>query len=90
MESHNSHPKLDTLPKVLRQRALEIGDRQVAMRAKDRGIWQSYTWKDYFEHVRDLCLGLTALGLQREDKVSVIGENKPQWYWAELAAQSAG
>lgn len=90
MESRNSQLKLDTLPKLLRQRALEIGDRQVAMRVKDRGIWQSYTWKDYFEHVRDLCLGLTALGLQRGDAVSIIGENKPEWYWAELAAQSAG
>ncbi|MDQ7783623.1 MAG: AMP-binding protein [Desulfomonilaceae bacterium] len=90
MESRNSHPNPDTLPKVLRQRALHIGDRQVAMRVKDRGIWQGYTWKDYFERVRDLCLGLTTLGLQRGDTVSIIGENKPEWYWAELAAQSAG
>lgn len=90
MEPDNSHPKLDTLPKVLRHQALRLGDRRVAMRVKDRGIWQSYTWKDYFDRVRDLCLGMTALGLQREDTVCIIGENKPEWYWAELAAQSAG
>jgi long-chain acyl-CoA synthetase len=60
------------------------------MRVKDRGVWQSYTWKEYFDRVRDLCLGLKVLGLQREDTVAIIGENKPEWYWAELAAHSAG
>lgn len=90
MAANNSHPVPDTLPKALREKALHAGDNQIAMRVKDRGVWQSYTWKDYFERVRDLCLGMTTLGLRRGDTVCIIGENKPEWYWAELAAQSAG
>ena len=60
------------------------------MRVKDRGIWQEYTWEDYYQKVRHFCLGLISLGLQKGDKVSILGENKPEWFWAELAVQSAG
>lgn len=81
---------LDTLPKLLRAHTLHFGDRKVAMRVKDKGIWHRYTWKDYYERVKDLCLGMVSLGLQREDKICIIGENKPEWFWAELAAQAAG
>ena len=81
---------LDTLPKLLRDNALRYGDRRTALREKDMGIWKSYSWQDYYEKVRDLCLGLVKLGFNREDKICIIGENKPEWFWAELAAQSAG
>jgi len=81
---------LDTLPKILRENARKYGDRQVAMREKDRGIWKEFTWKDYFLKVKYFCMGLVRLGLERGDKVSILGENKPEWFWAELAVQSAG
>ena len=38
----------------------------MAMRVKDRGIWQHYTWKDYCEKVKDLCLGMVSLGFERD------------------------
>lgn len=82
--------KSDTLPKLLRDNFRRYGDRKVAMRVKDMGIWQKYTWKDYYEKTKELCLGLISLGLEYEDKVSILGENKPEWYWAELAVQAAG
>jgi long-chain acyl-CoA synthetase len=81
---------LDTLPKLLRWNYQKHGGRKVAMRVKDRGIWQSYTWKEYYEKVKYLSLGLMRLGLERGDKVSILGENKPEWYWAELAVHCAG
>ena len=87
---HHNEPDLDTLPKLLRKLALQYGDRKIAMRVKDMGIWKSFTWQDYYDRVRDLCLGLVKLGFQRDDKICIIGENKPEWFWAELAAQSAG
>lgn len=79
----------ETLPKFLRWNYERYGDRRVAMRVKDRGIWQSYTWKDYYENVKYFSLGLLRLGLERGDRVAILGENKPEWYWAELAVQSA-
>ena len=85
---HHNEPDLDTLPKLLRKLARQYGDRKIAMRVKDMGIWKSFTWQDYYDRVRDLCLGLVKLGFQRDDKICIIGENKPEWFWAELAAQS--
>lgn len=81
---------VDTLPKFLKRNYELYGDKRGAMREKDFGIWQRYTWKDYYEKVKHFSLGLISLGLQRGDKISILGENKPEWYWAELAAQSAG
>jgi long-chain acyl-CoA synthetase len=89
MKPEHGEPALDTLPKFLREKALRLGNREMAMRVKDRGIWQRITWKDYYEKVRDLCLGMVSLGLKRGDKVCIIGENKPEWFWAELATQAA-
>ncbi len=80
----------DTLPKLLKYNFEKYGDKKVAMRVKDVGIWQEYTWKDYYENTKYFSLGLISLGLNQGDRVSVLGENKPQWYWAELAIQAAG
>jgi long-chain acyl-CoA synthetase len=66
------------------------GDKKVAVLRKDRGLWQPYTWKDYYEKVKYFCLGLLSLGLERGDKGAIIGENDPEGYWAELAMQAAG
>jgi long-chain acyl-CoA synthetase len=58
------------------------------MRYKHYGIWQSYTWEDYYLNVKYLALGLLALGFKPGDKMLIIGDNAPEWYFAELAAQS--
>jgi long-chain acyl-CoA synthetase len=78
-----------TLPQLLRRNAEHMPDRP-ALREKDRGIWQTYTWRRYFDEVRDFALGLAARGFGRGDKLSVIGENRPRLYFAQLAAISLG
>ncbi|PYO33121.1 MAG: long-chain fatty acid--CoA ligase [Candidatus Rokuibacteriota bacterium] len=78
-----------TLPRLLQRNARDLGDRP-AIREKDRGIWQSWTWREYEGHVRDFALGLAALGFQRGEKLSVIGDNRPRLYWAQVAAQALG
>ena len=54
MISEKNKSDLDTLPKLLREKAVRLGDGRRAMRVKDRGIWQHYTWKDCYEKVTDL------------------------------------
>jgi long-chain acyl-CoA synthetase len=78
----------NTLPKLLKKNAAKYGDRRNAMRVKDRGIWQRFTWKDYYENVKFFSLGLLSLGMKRGDKVSILGENKPEIFWAELGVQA--
>jgi long-chain acyl-CoA synthetase len=81
--------ELTTLPRYLLRNAAEMGDRP-AIREKDRGIWQTHTWTQYVENVRDFALGLASLGFARGDKLSVIGDNRPRLYWAQAAAQCLG
>jgi len=80
--------KGDTWPKILKYNFEKYGDNSIAMRYKHKGIWQPYTWKDYYLNVRYLALGLISLGFESGDKVLIIGDNAPEWYYAELAAQS--
>jgi len=79
----------DTLPRLLQRNAQTFGARP-AFREKDRGIWQSCTWREYHDHVRDFALGLAALGFKRGETLSVIGDNRPRLYWAQMAAQALG
>ncbi|MFH1091158.1 MAG: AMP-binding protein [Pseudomonadota bacterium] len=79
-----------TLPALLRRNKDKYGHRKVAMREKEFGIWQGFTWAEYFEHVKYFALGLADLGFRKDDKLAIIGDNRPEWVWAELAAQSLG
>jgi long-chain acyl-CoA synthetase len=78
-----------TLPRYLLTNAQKHPNRP-AIREKDRGIWQTYTWRQYHDHVRDIALGLASLGFARGDKLSVIGDNRPRLYWAQVAAMCLG
>jgi long-chain acyl-CoA synthetase len=78
-----------TLPRLLRKNAAEMPAR-TAMREKDLGIWQPYSWQRYWEETRDLALGLAASGFAAGDKLSVIGENRPRLYFAQMAAICLG
>ena len=80
---------LTTLPRYLLRNLHQFGDRP-AIREKDRGIWQTCTWRAYHDHVRDIALGLASLGFERGDKLSVIGDNRPRLYWAQVAAMCMG
>ncbi|MFQ5614514.1 MAG: long-chain fatty acid--CoA ligase [Anaerolineae bacterium] len=80
----------ETFPQLLLERARQYGDSKIALREKEFGIWQAVTWREYLEHVKYFCLGLVSLGLEREDTIAVIGDNRPEWIYAELAAQAAG
>ncbi len=80
----------DTFPKLLVEQAKKYGHKKIALREKDYGIWQSTTWAEYLDKVKYFSLGLISLGFEPGDKISIIGDNKPEWVIAELAAQSAG
>ena len=78
-----------TIPQLVRANAERWGSR-TAMCMKKFGIWQRYSWADYYRTVKELSLGLIALGLGRGDVVCIIGDNEPEWFWAEFAVQAAG
>ena len=79
----------DTFPKLLLAHSRERGDRP-AIREKDLGIWQSWTWSQVAGEVRLLAAGLLARGFKRGMHLAVIGDNRPRLYWAQLATQALG
>jgi long-chain acyl-CoA synthetase len=80
---------LISIPALLARNAKDVG-RRTAYREKEFGIWQSWTWAEAEAEIRALALGFLALGLEKGDYVAIIGRNRPQLYWAMVAAQAAG
>ncbi|MEX4008567.1 AMP-binding protein [Neoaquamicrobium sediminum] len=80
---------LDTFPKYLLLNADRFRERP-AMRHKDHGIWQSWTWAQQLDEVRAFAVGLEAIGFARGDRVAVVGANRPRLYWTFVAVQSLG
>lgn len=89
-DNGNSPNKLDTISKYFIETALKYGDQKVAVRQKDLGIWQEYTWQDALENVRDLALGLVKLGLSIGERITIVGDNDRQYLWADIAVMCAG
>ncbi len=79
----------DTFPKILLRNARVFGSRP-AVREKDLGIWQVWTWSQVLDEIRAFALGLQEIGFEAGDKIAVVGANRPRLYWAMVAAQSVG
>lgn len=77
-----------TFAKLLKRNFERFGDEKIALAVKDYGIWQPYTWKDYYENVKHFFMGMKSLGLKPGDKVAILGETKPESYFAQLAVQA--
>jgi long-chain acyl-CoA synthetase len=82
-------PHCDTFPKLLARNA-QAKPWKTALREKELGIWQSCTWQQYLDRVRACALAFRRFGIERNDKVAIIGDNRPQWMIAEVAAQACG
>jgi long-chain acyl-CoA synthetase len=78
-----------TIPQLLRQRTAMHGDR-LALREKEYGIWNPYSWRHYYETARAVALGLISLGIKPGDRVAIAGENTPEWFYADLGTQMIG
>tara|TARA_B100000700_G_scaffold323880_1_gene428682 strand:- start:7279 stop:9102 length:1824 start_codon:yes stop_codon:yes gene_type:complete len=62
----------------------------VAIRHKKFGIWQEFSWGQYFEIVKSVAFGFYELGVREGDKVAIHSENRPEWVFADLGAQTLG
>lgn len=79
----------DTLPKLFLKRCGQWSGR-IAMREKDFGIWQSYTWSDYRDRAFDIAHGLLAMGLRRGDVVSIQSEDCCEWAFGDMGIMLCG
>jgi long-chain acyl-CoA synthetase len=79
----------DTPQRLFRARAQAWGP-QPALRHKQKGIWASTTWADYYARARAIGLALADLGLGRGDAIAILSENRPEWLYADMGAQCMG
>ncbi|MFP4168760.1 MAG: AMP-binding protein [Desulfonatronovibrionaceae bacterium] len=84
-----TEPYFATLPRLLLRQA-ESNPDSTALREKEWGIWQTYTWEEYKTAVAEFAAGLAKLGIDRGDIIILIGDNRPEWLWAELGVQALG
>lgn len=91
--SHQAAPILidgcDTLVKLWRQNCLKW-DSKIAHREKQLGIWQSYSWLDYYQRAQDIAMGLVELGCQAGDTVSILSEDNKEWLYCDMAINGIG
>lgn len=80
---------LHTFPRLLFHHA-KTRPNHPAMREKDLGIWQTWTWAEVASNVRALANGLAELGFRRGDNLAIIGDNRPRLYMMMAAAQCLG
>ena len=78
-----------TIPQLLRWRVQQTGEK-VALREKDFGTWNCYTWNVYYDYVRKTGLGLHRLGVQKGDTIALIGDNIPEMLFMAIGAQAIG
>jgi long-chain acyl-CoA synthetase len=78
-----------TIPQLLRQRAAMQGS-QLALREKEYGVWNPYSWNHYFQTARAVALGLLSLGIKPGDRVAIAAEDTPEWFYADLGTQMIG
>src|SRR5512142_3470095 len=80
---------LDTFPRLFLRNAEQRAEHP-AIREKDLGIWQTWTWREVADEVRALACGLAAQGFRRGMHLAIIGDNRPRLYWSMIAAQALG
>ncbi|WP_425300361.1 AMP-dependent synthetase/ligase [Pukyongiella litopenaei] len=78
-----------TVVSLWKDRCDRFGDR-VCHREKKLGIWQAYSWRDYYENARKIGLALMALGVRPGEPVLILSEDRREWLYCDLGAASIG
>ncbi len=70
--------------------ASELRGERTALREKRLGIWQSISWREYGERARQIGLALIAMGFERGDRACIMGDNCPEWFFADMGVIGIG
>jgi long-chain acyl-CoA synthetase len=79
----------DTFPRLLQWHARQRPG-ATAIREKDLGIWQSWSWSEVLAEVEQIAAGLHQAGFQRGEHLAIVGENRPRLYFTMIAVQCLG
>ena len=80
---------MSTTPKIFFDCVSKYGNK-TALRQKKIGLWQDISWDEYYEKAMHIGLALTELGLEKGDRVSLVGDNCPEWVEIDMGIQCVG
>jgi long-chain acyl-CoA synthetase len=89
-EKHTAPPLAGDTVQALFWNAVAARKNDVWLRQKELGIWHAWTWHETGEIVKEIAMGLHALGMQVQDRVSILANTRAEWLWADLAILSLG
>lgn len=78
----------DTLARLFIKRVEQWGER-TALREKNFGVWESYSWRDFDRIARAYAAGLVTLGMKSGDVVAILSEDNKEWVFADMAVHLA-
>ena len=87
--SNNEHLLKYSIPQLLRWRVAE-SPKITAIREKDYGIWNTYTWEEYYDYVRKTGMGLRAMGIKKGDTIAIISDNIPELLFVAIGGHAIG
>jgi len=84
--------KVRTIPELFRYITLDFGSKQTkpVLKYKIDNNYVDYSYKQLYDETESLALGLISLGVKRFDKVAIIGENRPEWVFSDMAILGLG
>lgn len=75
----------DIIPQLL-----EKYNKPNALAAKENGKWITYSTQQFADNVNNLSYGIIGLGIEKDEKIAIIANNRPEWNFADFASQQAG
>ncbi len=78
-----------TVPGRFTEAVARWGDR-AAMRKKEYGLWCDISWNEYYRNVKHVACALMSMGLEKGDNAAIIGDNCPEWVYADVGIQCCG
>src|SRR5205814_6057892 len=79
----------ETLGTMFWSRVEKSADRPAHM-SKRHGAWTTLTWREVGDVVREVALGLIALGRSKGDTVALLSTSRAEWVQADFAIFSVG
>jgi long-chain acyl-CoA synthetase len=89
-EKNAAPPLMGDTVQALFWNAVALRQHDVWLRQKELGIWRAWTWRETGHIVKEIAMGLHALGMQVQDRVSILSNTRAEWVWADLAILSLG
>jgi long-chain acyl-CoA synthetase len=80
---------MHNLSQIFRHQAGKYNNR-LAVEKRLQGVWRGWSWREYYDTVKAVGLGLHGLGIRRGDRVSILSENRLEWIAADMGIIGIG